>query len=257
MNQSPLVYLILGTPHSGRRKTVKDLIESICSNDEKISILINTQEINDEATAYLKKDNAQIIQWDLNENNQIFEQIENPLTADRLFFFTHAETDLINQIEAFKNYLGKHNWKLTRALAFIDCRLLYQHDVLKGWFEALIHFSDYVLLTHYEKIPNKWIDDYIKSFEKKHFPCLFEKLKNHTVKNPQLTLDPEPLRITQAFEEQSQWEKMAIEYESEEPLYDPDGEESFIHEDPYFERREDGSRKIKLPEIGNHLIKNL
>lgn len=249
MHELITLYLVLGTPNSGRKEIVCDLIEG--SSDSQSSqniILINKKEspvskkfICEKLSALF---NTHILEWEfLDKHLQIphFEASGN----DKIFLILSGQDDLIDQIESFKHYLANHpQYFLARILSVIDCQLAYQDPENLPWFEAVIYFSDNVFLTH-RTVPEKWINEFIKSFEKQHYPCVFEKVKDYRVANPDFVLSSEARRMTHLFDNLDAIDTLEIDEDAlpDEPF------ELKVKEDPYLERDPEGNRIIKLPSI--------
>lgn len=247
MRESSKVYLILGTPKSGRREILGDLIEGSSEVDTTNNIiLVSSDESEGPCTEKLKKlPNTQVLEWDF-PNNRLNIPDFTASGNENIFLLLSTKTDLIDQIEAFKYWLDDHlAFSLARILSVIDCQVLYKNESLLPWFEAVVYFSDYVFLTHRENIPEKWISDFLKSFEKKSYPCLFEKLKNYKVANPDQVLEPEARRLSHIFDNIDAVDTMDFDEENlpEEPF------QLIKKEDPYLERDDEGNRLIKLPSI--------
>lgn len=248
MEESTKVYLILGTPRSGRREIVFDLIEG-SSDFQKINsiVLLDSQEPYNPTTEKLQTLlNTKLIQWDFSNNHLNNIPIFEVSPQDRIFFILSGEEDLIDQIEAFKRWLDRHpQFFLARSLSVIDCSLAKENEELLPWFEALVYFSDYVLLNRRETVSEKWVNEFIKSFEKQLYPCIFERVKKNQVENPDKVLEAEARRISHLFDNLDAIETLEIDENNlpEEPF------ELKIKIDRYLERDEEGQRIIQLPRI--------
>lgn len=247
MQELTKLYLVLGTLHSGRKEIVYDLIEG-SSDFQSVNYLvfIPSSESSDPGTKKLQTlSNTRVIIWDFIEGH--FNIPDFTLsTNDKAFFILSAKNDLIDQIEDFKNWLDNHpQFFLARVLSAIDCQFAHDNEELLPWFEAVIYFSDYVFLTRREIVSEKWVNDFIKSFEKQLYPCIFEKVKKCHVANPDTVLNPEARRISHLFDNLDAIDTLEIDENNlpEEPF------ELKIKKDPYLERSEDGKRTIKLPSI--------
>lgn len=247
MEESAKLYLVLGTSQSGRREIMYDLIEG--SSDFQSTnhiVLINKAEPKNPITQKLEiLANTQLIEWEY-LNNHLRVPHFNTSSKDKIFFILSSTEDLINQIEAFKIWLDKHpEFFLARVLSTIDCKLVQDNEGLLPWFEAVIYFSDYVFLTHREMVSEKWVKDFINSFEEQHYPCIFEKVKKTRVANPDTVLNPQARRISPLFDNLEAIDTLEIDEDNlpEEPF------ELKVKQDPYLERDQDGKRVIKLPSI--------
>jgi len=269
LHDRPLVYLILGTPDSGRREVLADLItDGLVEGDLAVTALADT-----EASSELDARLGRVLRWTWQDNAIQLDlparNLEDPAAGagfSHLFFVTDGRRDPVDQIEAFKNWVYSLEADFARAITVVDCQLAQQHDLaLRPWFDACVHFSDVVLLTRREGVPNKWISDFQSRFRDKFIPALFEFVKQGRVKNPAMVLEPQARRLTQIFEDDIDMEiarslapDAVIEFSGDES--DPeDGEESPDDGedgpavDPYFERRQNGRRVIELPDVCSFL----
>ncbi len=247
------LYLVLGTLKSGRREIVYDLIEGSCDfQSANHIVLINNDEPD---TGSLEKFqnllNTHTLQWHfLNNDLQIPDlPISSTASCNKVFLILSSKNNLIDQIEGFKNWLSKHPiFSLSRILGVIDCQLAYNNPESLSWFSALIHFSDYIFLTYGELVSHKWVNDFIQSFEKEHYPTIFEKIKKNQVSNPDAALNPQSRRMSLLFDKLDAIDTLEI---NENALPD----EPFdlkIKEDPFLERNSEGKRIIKLtPPVQN------
>lgn len=248
MKKSAKVYLIVGTSQSGRREILWDLIEGSSATGEggRNIILIAFNEVRNSAQEGLQTvANTEVLEWSFSDGHANIPDFEAGAN-DRIFIILSANADLIDQIEELKYWLDKHpECSLARVLSVIDCQVVYKKEDLLPWFEAVIYFSDYVFLAHRENIPEKWISDFIKSFEKRCYPCFFEKIKNNRVANPDQVLDPEARRISHIFDNLDAIDTLSLDEENlpDEPF------ELVKKVDPYLERDDEGRRVIKLPSI--------
>ncbi|MDP3068873.1 MAG: hypothetical protein Q8N18_01230 [Opitutaceae bacterium] len=248
--RSPLVYLVLGAAASGRRKIILDLLELEIEGSEKTSVLLGTTETpssDDGALPCMHR-----WQWD---DKAIVATLDPEAT--RIFFVTDGTHNPVDQIEAFQAWLAGQNATLARVLCVVDCRLAALHPPLFAWFEACIHFSDVVLLTHRESVENKWLSDFTGHFKKQFLPCLFESVKDGHVKNPALVLEPEARRVSHVFEAEPNWiftdaDGDEID-EQEEAEGGEEGVEAKPEEDPYLARDAAGRRVKRLPDIAAYL----
>lgn len=247
MKESAKLYLVLGTPQSGRREMICDLIEgsSDFQNTNHIVLINKTEPTNPITKKLSTLPNTQLIEWEYLNNHL---QVPNfdICATDKVFFILSGKNDLIDQIEDFKIWLDKHpQLFLARVLSTIDCQLAQDNEDLLPWFEAVIYFSDYVFLTRREIVSEKWVNDFINSFEKQLYPCIFEKVKKYHLTNPDAVLNPQARRISQLFDNLDAIDTLEIDENNlpEEPF------DLKIKEDPYLERDDDGKRIIKLPSI--------
>jgi hypothetical protein len=224
-----------------------DLIEGGLGVADRPAVLISSSEWPDPADARLPN----LGRWTFQPENQV--EAELPIGATHVFFVFDGRLNPVDQIEAFKSWLGDRAGEVARVLCVVNCQLLERNPKLFAWYEACIHFSDVVLLNQREGVANKWIGDFKGKFEHKFYPCLFEFVKEGSVKNPALVLAPVARRMSHVFDEQ-EW--IAGDEEDDEDEQE-EGEEVEMkpEEDPYLERRNGGRRVHEIPHIADFLPK--
>lgn len=251
MQELTNVYLILGTNHSGRKEILFDLIEGSSPSEEHSNfILIPFDEPESPTNNKLQTlPNTTVLKWNFSNNQLNFPNLSTS-SADKIFIILSSKNNFIDQLEKTKYWLDNNpQFSLARILSVINCQIAYDHEDLLPWFEAIVHFSDYIFLTHRENIPEKWISEFIKSFEKKSYPCLFEKIKNNKVSNPDQVLEPEARRISHLFDNLDAIDTLFLD---EDNL--PDEPFELIKEiDPYLKRDNNGQRIIQLPPISDQI----
>lgn len=243
------VYLIIGTPSSGRRNIVRDLIANGLTEQDKVVVLVAKNEAADPADATLAAlPNVTVRRWEWTPSE--LPDVEGLVDAT-VFFLADSRVSPIDQIEALKPWLVQHGAELARVFVTVDCQFAEKNPILAPWFVASIHFADVVFLTKREGVANKWLSDFIKSYTDEHFPCHFVQVRaKGDLANPPLLLDPTPRRVSQYFEE-------------EDPVYDIEGLETDDEEDdeddgtippePYFLRDRSGRREKELPNFLEYL----
>jgi len=60
--------------------------------------------------------------------------------------------------------LAQHGAELGRIFCVVNCQFAAAHPDALPWFDACVHFSDVVLLSGREGIPNKWVSDFQKRY---------------------------------------------------------------------------------------------
>ena len=247
------VYFIIGTPNSGRRGIVCDLIENGLGEQDKSVVLLAASEAAepiDDKIAVLPKTALRRWEWTPAE----FPQIEGIADAT-VFFLADSRVCPIDQIEALKPWLEQQGAELARVFVTVDCQFAEKNPVLKPWFAACIHFADVVFLTKREGVANKWLSDFIKLYTDQYFPSHFVQVRiKGDLANPALLLDPTPRRVSQYFEEGETYEIEGLETDDEEDDDDDDGT-GLIREDPYFARDRSGRREKELPDFREYLPK--
>jgi hypothetical protein len=242
-----LVYLVLGSAGSGRRQVLADLIEGGLGEADRPAVLVSSTEWPDPADARLPN----LGRWTLIPQTQVDAQM--PADATHVFVVFDGRLNPVDQIEGFKAWLGERATEVARVLCVVNCQLLEKHPKLFAWYEACIHFTDVVLLNKREDVPNKWIGDFKGKFEHKFYPCLFEFVREGSVKNPALVLAPVARRMSHVFDEQ-EWIAEDEEDDEDKQL---EGEEVEMkaEEDLYLERRNGGRRIHEIPHIADFLPK--
>jgi hypothetical protein len=250
MASSSPVYFIIGTPGSGRRAVVRDLIENGLETDARAVVLLAASESPDPADAKLARlKNTEVRRWQWAPSG--LPEVTLP-AGTTVFFLADAHASPIDQLEALKPWLEQQGAELARVFCFVDCQLAEQQPILKQWFAACIHFADVVFLTKREGVANKWLSDFIKHFTDEYFPCHFIQVKTRgDLANPALLLDPTPRRVSQYFDEgETIADIEGLETDDEE---DEEEDTGLLPEEPYFTRDRSGRRAKELPDITKYL----
>ena len=248
---SSSVYFILGTPGSGRRAVVRDLIENGLAAEEKALVLLADREAADPADEKLAAlENAEVRRWTWTE--PALPQVEG-LDGATVFFIADSLASPMDQLEALKPWLEEHGATLARVFCVVDCQLAEKQPVLRQWFDACIHFADVVFLTRREGLANKWLSDFIAHFKDQHFPCHFVQVKTKgDLTTPLVWLDPTARRVSQYFDEGESYEIEGLETDDEE---DDEEDTGLLPPEPYFVRLTSGRRDKELPDIRDYLPK--
>jgi hypothetical protein len=170
-----------------------------------------------------------------------------------VFFFADAHADPITQLELLQPWLPARGAQLARILTVVDCQFAAQHPILRGWYEACIHFSDVVFLANRAGVDNKWVSEFLRRFEAECFPSLFIPLRKGGIANPALVLDPQPRRFSQYFDETVDFSGLEIETDDEDDEEDDD--DGLPAPELYFERLRSGRRVKELPDIAKYVGK--
>jgi hypothetical protein len=248
---SSSVYFILGTPGSGRRAVVRDLIEDGLAAEEKALVLLADREAADPADEKLAAlENAEVRRWTWTE--PALPQVEG-LDGATVFFIADSLASPMDQLEALKPWLEEHGATLARVFCVVDCQLAEKQPVLRQWFDACIHFADVVFLTRREGLANKWLSDFISHFKDQHFPCHFVQVKTKgDLATPLVWLDPTARRVSQYFDEGESYVIEGLETDDEE---DDEEDTGLLPPEPYFVRLTSGRRDKELPDVRDYLPK--
>lgn len=242
------VYFILGTPGSGRRALVRNLIENGLAAEDKALVLLAQSETADPADTRLATlPNVEVRRW--NWSGPALPPVELPMGAT-VFFLADSRISPVDQLEALKPWLEEHGATLARIFCVVDCQLAEKQPVLRQWFDACIHFADVVFLTRREGLANKWLSDFIKHYTHERFPCHFVQVKSKgDLVTPLVWLDPTARRVSQYFDEGEVYEIEGLETDDEEDEVDT----GLLPPEPYFVRLGNGRREKKVPDICDYL----
>lgn len=265
--ETPLVYILLGAPGSGRREVLADLIDAGLPEGARPAVLLSTAEPADPRDAQLPA----LARWTWREG-----VIDAALAPDatHVFFVTDGRQNPVDQLEALQKWVPAVQAEVGRVITVVNCRLAEQHPALIAWYEACIHFSDVALLSQREGVANKWMSEFQLRFKDLCYPCLFEIVKAGRVKNPPLVLEPQARRMSHVFDidEWTGLDLEGVEFGTE----DEDGVEVVEDEpekkagkgkdagededddwkpqiDPYFQLRLGGRREKEIPDIAKYL----
>jgi hypothetical protein len=254
---SPSVYFILGTPGSGRRAIVRDLVENGLAAEEKALVLIPETAAADPAESRIAElPNATVRRWHW-DDKELPEQDLPP--GATVFFLADPHVSPVDQVEWLKPWLASHGATLARIFTVVDCQLAEKQPVLRQWFDACIHFSDVVFLNRREGVANKWLSDFVKHFKDEFFPCHFVQVKTKgDLPTPLLWLDPTPRRVSQYFEDDYvDLSDVVIETGDDEEedgeAVEPGEEDGIVPPDPYFVRLSSGRREKEVPRLDDYL----
>lgn len=271
-NGLPLFYVILGPPRSERRSVLADLIaDGLDANGQALTFLSGNEPPSD-----FDQQLGDVRTWALQDGSIVAEIPESIRDASdeavsgkrysHVFFMADGARNPVDQIEAIKSWIAPFDIEFARVITVIDCALASRHRELAAWWDACVHFSDVVLLSHRQGVPNKWMSDFQGRYRDRFIPALFEFVKEGKVRNPALVLEPQARRVSHVFDkEDGDWSiarRLAPEAEidfdrdeddgAESPEGDS-GDEGAPEVDPYLERRQNGSRTIELPDIRKFL----
>jgi len=208
------VYLILGSPGSGRRTVLFDLIDGGFDSPDRIAIALSDAEVSDGFDSKLNdKANVTILRYAALQSIEIME-------ADTIFIIAEGRTDPADIIEAFQQWLKRTDHELARIIFFCDCALAESQSRLAPYFDCCVHFADVVLLNNRESVNQKWLREFQKRYADLHYPCLFENVKKGKVKNPGLVLDPVARRASLIFDDIDAIDQLEIDEDNlpDEPI---------------------------------------
>lgn len=238
MPESPRVYILFGIPGSERRATLCDLIENGLEKGTPALYFKPAGEPGDPSDAEISAlENLQTVEWELQGNKVQHARIEAP--AEAVFFLIPGTADPADAADAIKSWSDNNACQIARCLTHIHCDFLQANPAALPWFEACIHFSDFVLLARRENTAPKWIKDFQDQFHKAHTPCRFELIKKGRPPNPREILEPEARRLSLFFDE-----LIPIEEDEFEDALPEDRKP-----DKYIERLESGRRACPIPDI--------
>jgi hypothetical protein len=241
------VYFVLGTPGSGRRALLHDLIENGLAPDERVLVLVAASEVADPVEEKLAaRANTRMVRWTPNAETLLPDA--RPDEAGTIFLLADANADAITQLESLKAWLAVHHLELARVFTVVNCQFAEKHATALPWFDACIHFSDVVFLTRREGVENKWLSGFIRRYEDQAYPCHFIQVKKNGVPNPALVLEPQPRRVSQYFDEHEAIpDDLVIETDDEED--EEEADEDAMPPEAYFERNRSGRRVKELPDV--------
>ena len=156
-----------------------------------------------------------------------------PEASEKIFFiYIDPRVALIEALDAIADGLQDAGLIPNRVITIIDCKTASESGKLRDYYEACIFHSDIALLAQRETVSKKWVNEYIKAFEKKAIPTVLTFLKkNGKVDNPKYMLYPETLRLSQLFDYQS-FEEGPLPFEVE-ASFDINNDSDDINPDPY------------------------
>lgn len=250
MNSSaPSIYFFLGTPRSGRRLLLLDLIENGLTPEDRVLVLVAAGESADPVDEKLAaRANTEVRRWKP-VGEELLPDQELP-AGGHVFFCADSRADAMTQLESLKPWMDRHGAELARVFCVVDCQRAEKTPAILPWLDACIHFSDVVFLTKREGVENKWLSGFIRRYEDQFFPCHFIQVRKGGVPNPALVLVPEPRRVSHYFDEVEDLSDIVIETDDEE---DDEEDEDALQPEIYFERNRSGRRVKELPDIRNYL----
>ncbi|MEM1223378.1 MAG: GTP-binding protein, partial [Verrucomicrobiota bacterium] len=200
MSDAPLVYLIFGTPASGRRDVIFDLIEGGIATPSKT---LYFRPKGEDSSAFDEQiealSNVSVVEWELKNGKAAHGSIS--AAPETIFFLAPGRSNPADIAEAIKSWSDHNQCQIGRILTVVDCSFLQRTQEAKPWFDACIHFSDIVLLNRREEVNNKWIKEFESNYRKQFIPSRFILVKKGRVGNPAELLVPEARRASLYFDE--------------------------------------------------------
>ena len=253
----PSSYIILGADGSGRREVLCDLIRSTRADRTGVNAIYISEDErsspHDEALRAL--DNTTLLSWRF-QSHEVIASESLPNDTDTAFFVFDGLLNPVDQIEALKPWLELNNLTLARILSVVHCRLAFENPALAKWYEACIHFSDYVLLNRRTGVPNRWMRKFQDYYKKHRYPCPFEFVRKGKVPNPEQVLYPETRRLSLFFDDLENASSTVDTFGNIVIQGDLPYEEDEVgtpHTDPYLARYSDGPRRKPIPDIRKYL----
>ena len=191
----------------------------------------------------------------------IRDRLEVTEDVSKIFVIADGASNPADFVEAFHVWWQASGFDFGRVLTVLNCDLFHRHKELNVWFDCCIHYSDMVLLSERQDVPNKWISDLIERYEKGCFPCTFEYVKKGRISNPVQVLFPESRRISMIFDTPEEVTIDLDDYvvldEEENEIEVEEEEDKSIAGDPtkdtYLKRIANGRRDKPVPQIGPFL----
>lgn len=240
------LYIILGTPGSGRREIAAQLLDGLPGGAR---VYVSRAEKESPADAELASlDEVEVLRWFTDGTKLEIPDAED--SPDRVMFVTEGARNPVDQMEILAALAPRLGWKAARIITVVDCALANRAPSSAEWFKACIHFSDVVLLHRREGIPPSFDKNFLEPYRKSCAPALFESTRKGIVTNPDLVMQPEARRISQVFDEDRD---PLDEMEFDEDNLPDEPFELVNKPDPYFERDDRGLRRIRIPEIADFL----
>jgi hypothetical protein len=260
-------YLILGLAGSGRREVLIDLLSSLEPSNGPIALLTAAGEASSEADARLAA-LLTLSNWSLETREKDGMKVpflvpEIPEGTRTLFILADGRAGPIDFIEGTARWLSGSKFRLARVLTVVNCAIAEREPSLAPWFEACIHFSDYILLNRREGVSNKWMSEFQRHYKEACHPGYFEFVKQGRVRNPAFVLLPEARRPSHVFDfEEREFEdeldaELMIETEDGDLIPvakadmqdDEEAEQDPLLTEIYFLRTPSGKRLHALPDV--------
>jgi len=243
MSEAPLVYIVLGTPNSGRREIIYDLIEGGMQKASQVLLFQPTDEPTSDFDEKIDSlENVSKVNWALNAAKVTHGKIS--AAPEVIIFVTSGRSDPADNIEAIKSWIDHNSCEIGRVFTVVNCTFLQEQPAAQSWYDACIHYSDVILLNRRESNDNKWVRNFEERHKKQCSPARFILVKKGRVPNPVEVLSPEARRLSLYFDELIPIEEDGLD-EDEQP--------EDTKPDKYIERLENGQRAHKILDINKYL----
>jgi hypothetical protein len=254
MNDEFDIFLFLGIQGSGRLEVIDDIIDGYYSADQQISVLYDHREDIPSRSPF--SNNVELVAYKI-----VDEQIKFPSAIPQsniLLILCNGSGNCIEFLEAIQKWTRNKKMSVNRVISIIHTQKVMAEPKIARWYDATIHFSDVALLNRRENVGDKDIRQFVLKYNKeKCMPCLFEFVKKGKIKNPAIALEGSPRRISQAFEEEDDFDYSEVIITDENDEENPE-EDDFMDEfrnapEPYFKRLPNGRHEIEIPDISDCL----
>ncbi len=237
------IYIVLGLPESGRRDLVLDLVDNGLDKGTPVTLIHGEGVRSDLAQDRLLQKSYPVSVKTFKFKDGKFSGLPEPDDKGVWFLLPDSREDLIDQMQALRDWFQKRNITPARILLTVHCALAAEKPLAEEWHEAAVHFSDYVFLNRREGLAPDWIKAFEKKFKDLRIPARFERLKKGAAKNPAMVLLPEARRMSLIFDDLDPIDTLEIDEDNlpEEPF------DLTVKEDPYFERMRGGRRVKQVP----------
>ncbi len=209
-------YMLIGTPHTGRKNIVKECLENVISEEEKTLVLVSKAEIEVEAyKASLEKfENATVYIYEDSDDARDF--IANEQNATYLFYVANPAENLADEMEFAKNLSEYQLIRMVRVLGFVDSKLYANkwNDV-ENYYDALSHFSDCLMLSNRSNLQNNHIEAIKKRYEKMYRPHrVYFVDKNYRTPDINFLMIDEARRMTFLFDDNDAIDDLDLDEDS-------------------------------------------
>lgn len=240
------IYFIIGTESCGRLEIVYDLIHHY-DEDKPIHILMSK---TDKEQVFK---NAPMLQEKSIIHSFLVEKGIWQIPSDFWqasgvgYWILDPNVSMVDQLEFARLLFRQKIIHVNKIMSVIDCQLMLQKPFFKTWLDACVHFSDVLLITNHYGLTQAQKKDLFASYHLDKSPCLVVEVRHNTVPNPAEVLIPEARRMTWAFDDLDAVDTLdTTDWEIEETLPEHPIMDLTIKEDPYFEKLDNGQRRINI-----------